>query len=101
MATVPSGGDLIKGFNEDGMVRGDAKGFGAYSESVDFGTTVGADLGQDATNRVGAADGTKSDPMFARVKHEGDQPNRAMGSESPESVGSKKMSGAGSDPMND
>lgn len=98
MASVPAGGDLMVARYKDGVTQGDDKGFGSYTESTEFGTTVGADLSADATNRMGSADGAGSDPMFEDMNK---KPLTSTGNESPESVGSQKMTGADSDPMFD
>lgn len=98
MANVPAGGDLMVARYKDGVTQGDDKGFGSYTNYAEFGTTVGADLSPGATNSMGPCDGTQSDPMFEDLNK---KPLTGMGSESPQSVGSQKLTGADSDPMFD
>ncbi len=92
-------GDLIKGFTDASVVRGDTKGFGGSETSspMDSGapvSTLGAATSRDATNSMGSVGDTGSDPMDMKFSKDA----RTGGSESPESVGHESFSGD-SDPM--
>jgi hypothetical protein len=93
-------GDLIKGFTDASVVRGDTKGFGdaGINTGMDPGapvSTVGHDVSRDAVNAMGSIAGaTGSDPMFEKFYRD----DTLSGSNSPESVGSASFS-AGSDPQ--
>jgi hypothetical protein len=84
----------------NGEVRGDSKSIpnrGTGSGVVPNGT-YGADLGANATNRMGAVGDTDSDPMDRCVPMGGgDFTSRGHTTSDP----GGRMSGTGSDPMDD
>lgn len=49
-------------YRPNGEVQGDTKDIPDRGTSRGMGSTYGADVGGDATNRMGKVDGAKSDP---------------------------------------
>lgn len=105
----PNNGDLADVSYNDGVVRGDSKGFGEAGEKTGMNPgapvwTEGRSVDGDAVNSLGAIGGdTKSDSMFekfAREDRPGADKNNQTGSEASESVPGSSLveGGADSDP---
>lgn len=98
MANVPNGGDLMQkrqpaaGYSE---VEGKDLPMNASVNQYE-GSYSPADLGVDATNRLGSVDGTASDPMFEKFNR---KDGHNGGGSFAGSASGESLSGTDSDPM--